>query len=165
MKSFCSLLTVLVASHFIILVTKYFAINSIILMASKSAHEKMVEGIVRSPGSFFDSTPSGILINRFSNDLGLIDSSMVFAAIDAIEGVFITFIAIIVMCHINPYLIFPSVIVFTAIIAFFVYARPVLISCKQLNFQKKSEIFHCYAETINGLTQIRIYNQQKEKLR
>jgi ABC-type multidrug transport system fused ATPase/permease subunit len=32
---------------------------------------------MRSPASFFDSTPSGILINKFSNDLGVIDSSLI----------------------------------------------------------------------------------------
>ena len=33
----------------------------------------MVHGIIRSPSSYFDITPSGRLNNRFSNDLGLMD--------------------------------------------------------------------------------------------
>jgi ATP-binding cassette subfamily C (CFTR/MRP) protein 4 len=43
----------------------------------------MVNGIVRSPGAFFDVTPSGVLINKFSNDLGILDNALPMALIDA----------------------------------------------------------------------------------
>jgi len=36
----------------------------------------MINGIVRSPASFFDTTPSGMIINKFSNDLGVLDNSL-----------------------------------------------------------------------------------------
>jgi hypothetical protein len=36
----------------------------------------MIFGIVRSPGFFFDQTPSGVLINKFSKDLGILDNSL-----------------------------------------------------------------------------------------
>ena len=47
---------------------------------------------------------------------------------------------------------------------FFKYARPAIISCKQLDLQKKSPIFQFYSETISGLTQIRVFGQRKDKL-
>jgi len=42
----------------------------------------MMFGIVRSPGSFFDNTPSGVLINKFSNDLGILDNTLSLSFID-----------------------------------------------------------------------------------
>lgn len=42
----------------------------------------MINAIVRSPGSFFDTTPSGILTNKFSNDLGVIDNGLILMMID-----------------------------------------------------------------------------------
>ena len=33
----------------------------------------MLIGLIRSPLSYFDITPSGQLTNRFSNDLGALD--------------------------------------------------------------------------------------------
>jgi len=39
----------------------------------------MINGIVRSPCDFFDSTPSGTLINKFSNDLSILDNTLAFA--------------------------------------------------------------------------------------
>ncbi len=56
---------------------KYICLNFCILNSSESIHESMIRAIMRSPASFFDSTPSGILINKFSNDLGVIDSSLI----------------------------------------------------------------------------------------
>jgi hypothetical protein len=46
----------------------------------------MIHGLVRSPSSYFDTTPTGRLNNKFSNDLGIMDSSLQFVLIDAIEG-------------------------------------------------------------------------------
>ena len=44
----------------------------------------MILGIVRSPGHFFDQTPSGVLINKFSNDLGVLDNSLSQAFVDVL---------------------------------------------------------------------------------
>jgi hypothetical protein len=44
----------------------------------------MIEGVLRSPASYFDITPSGRLFNTFSNDLGLLDMSISYVIIDSI---------------------------------------------------------------------------------
>ena len=41
----------------------------------------MIRSIVRSPSSFFDLTPSGVLMNKLSNDLGTIDNNLYYALI------------------------------------------------------------------------------------
>lgn len=119
---------------------------------------------MRSPGSFFDSTPSGILVNKFSNDLGVIDNSLVFACIDALEGPIIILVAIVNMAQINFWILIPAGVILVIAIMFFWYARPVISGCKQLDLQNKNPIFHFYGETISGLVQIRVYNQRLPKL-
>lgn len=79
---FWSALSLLVFLYFLSLVIKYFMLNSSILISSKSIHEDMIESTIRSPSHFFDATPSGILINKFSNDLGIIDNNLVFGQTD-----------------------------------------------------------------------------------
>lgn len=44
----------------------------------------MIHGLIRSPCSYFDITPTGKLTNIFSNDLGLMDSMLNYVLIDAI---------------------------------------------------------------------------------
>jgi ATP-binding cassette, subfamily C (CFTR/MRP), member 4 len=124
----------------------------------------MIQTIVRCPGKFFDSTPSGILVNKFSNDLGVIDNTMIFGLIDALEGPIVILVAIVNICQINVYFLIPACILSAVAIGFFVYARPVIMGCKQLDLQKKSPIFHTYSETISGLTQVKVYNQRQSKI-
>lgn len=135
-----------------------------LLLANTSIHEMMIEAIVRSPGSLFDSTPSGVLISKFSNDLGVIDNNLIFALIDALEGPTMIVVALVNICQINIYFLIPAAILFTIAIFFFNYSRPVISGCKQLDLQNKNPIFQFYGETISGLTQIRIYNQRMPKI-
>ena len=124
----------------------------------------MVEAIVRCPGKFFDTTPSGILVNKFSNDLGILDNTMIFGLIDTVEGPLMILVAIVNLCQINVYFLIAAVAVFVVAVLFFIYGRPAIMGCKQLDLQKKSPIFHFYSETINGLTQIRVYGQRQPKI-
>jgi ABC-type multidrug transport system fused ATPase/permease subunit len=44
----------------------------------------MLFGLLRSPIKYFDITPSGRLINRFSNDLSILDNVLASTLIDTI---------------------------------------------------------------------------------
>ena len=44
----------------------------------------MVYGLLRSPSYYFDLTPTGQIINKFSKDLGILDNMLAFTLIDAI---------------------------------------------------------------------------------
>lgn len=163
--SFWSSIVLLVFLYFVMVTIKYFALGTSILIAGKNIHEKMVEAIVRSPGSFFDSTPSGTIINKFSNDLGVIDHSLFFSFMYSLEGLAIFFVSAINLCQINPIMIFPILVIMTAAILLFAYARPAIIKCKDLDLQNKSPIFHKSGELINGLIQIRIHEQRLSQIR
>lgn len=41
-----------------------------LLRSSQNLHNSMLARIVRAPITFFDATPVGRVINRFSNDVG-----------------------------------------------------------------------------------------------
>ncbi|KAJ2879676.1 hypothetical protein IWW38_006079, partial [Coemansia aciculifera] len=46
------------------------------IRASKQIHESMLRGVLRSPMSFFDVTPLGRILNRFSSDLRSCDEML-----------------------------------------------------------------------------------------
>jgi ATP-binding cassette, subfamily C (CFTR/MRP), member 4 len=89
---------------------------------------------------------------------------MIFGLFDAVEGPIMITIALVNLCQINVYFIIPTVVLLVIAIAFFAYARPVIIGTKQLDLHKKSPIFHFYSETISGLTQIKVYNQRNSNI-
>jgi ABC-type multidrug transport system fused ATPase/permease subunit len=49
--------------------SKGFAMAVSLLKGSSRLHERMLKRVMRCPMSFFDSTPSGRVINRFSKDM------------------------------------------------------------------------------------------------
>ena len=149
---------------FITVVIKYYSLAVALLNASEANHSNMLQSLIRCPGKFFDTTPSGKLINKFSNDIGIIDNILYFALIDALEGPVLIIVAIINVCEINIYFLIAATIISIIAICFFNYSRPAISITKQLDLAKKSPIFQFYGETINGLTQIRVYKQTKAKL-
>lgn len=43
------------------------------MKAARRLHNKMFFGLLRAPMRFFDTNPSGRILNRFSRDMGAID--------------------------------------------------------------------------------------------
>jgi len=121
----------------------------------------MINGIVRSPGSFFDTTPSGMLISKFSNDLSILDNSLLSSMIDLFEGPALSIVALANICQIDVFFIPPTICIIICVFLFFSYARPAIIQCKQKDLKNKSPIFHFYSETLNGLIQIKTYGRRK----
>lgn len=50
-----------------------FSLAMASIFASRTLHNRMLANILRSPMSFFDTTPLGRILNRFSKDIYLID--------------------------------------------------------------------------------------------
>ena len=163
-RLFWIILTVLVIVHFILLVLKYFLTNICMVMDSSKAHEGMIDFFLKGPTSFFDLTPTGLLTNKFTTDLGVLDNSLIIAFIDSLEGPVLVAVAIGNMIHIDPWFAVPCGVLAVIIFVFFVYSRPAFIACKQLDLQIKAPVFHFYSETIHGLTQIKFYNRRKPRI-
>lgn len=44
--------------------------------ASRKLHNAMLENVMKAPMSFFDTTPSGRIVNRFSRDVETTDNTL-----------------------------------------------------------------------------------------
>ena len=53
-----------------------FSLALAAISASRALHAKMLKNILRSPMSFFDTTPLGRVLNRFSKDIYVIDEAI-----------------------------------------------------------------------------------------
>lgn len=77
--------------------------------AAGHLHAKMLKNIMRSPMSFFDTTPSGRILNRFSSDVDVIDNTLPGTLRVALTQVFIVLSTLIVISYSTP--IFMTVII------------------------------------------------------
>lgn len=84
MHHFWLALGLLQLGFFIFSVMKFFLLNIVVLNSNKQIHKDMIHGLVRSPSWYFDVTPTGRLNNKFSNDMGILDSMLSFVLTDSI---------------------------------------------------------------------------------
>lgn len=131
-------------AYFILLITKYTMLSVVVLWSNERLHFEMMHGLVRCPSSYFDTTPSGRLINKFSNDLGILDSILAYTFIDTIEGPIISIIMLINIFQINLFFIPPGLLNILVIVVFFIYCRSTIVESKQLDLRSKTPVFNMF---------------------
>ena len=140
---------------------KYFCFVKLVLTSNKNIHKKMTEGVVRAPSIFFDTHHSGSILNRFSNDIGLMDGLLILTMIDFFD-LSLTFITgIIISGSINLWFFIPGGIILVLLYKVFVLAKPVILDLKKLDLQNKSPIFGFFSSTLTGLSSINVYKKNQ----
>ncbi|KNG46388.1 canalicular multispecific organic anion transporter 1 [Stemphylium lycopersici] len=136
----------------------------IITMVPRSGvafHKKLLDTVLGSPMSFFSTVDSGVTLNRFSQDLMLIDMELPLAALNT----FATFIlcvgqmAIIAVAAPYAAISFPVVAISVYFIQKF-YLR----TSRQLRFldlEAKSPLYTQFSEILEGLATIRAFGWQE----
>ncbi|UXI19965.1 hypothetical protein NH340_JMT05908 [Sarcoptes scabiei] len=130
--------------------------------SSRSLHNRMLESIFHSPMSFFDITPLGRILNRFSGDIDVIDNSIqdnLRGLIFCVFGSISTMIIISIEIPIFLTIIGPVAICFYLIQKLFISTARQL---KRIESITRSPIYSHFSETLSGVTSIRAYAIQEE---
>lgn len=64
--------------------TRTFSFFHICLRVSKNLHDQLFRGVTRATMQFFNNNPSGRILNRFSKDIGAVDSFLPYALIECV---------------------------------------------------------------------------------
>ncbi|KAF9874044.1 ABC metal ion transporter [Colletotrichum karsti] len=129
--------------------------------ASRKLHESMANAIFRSPMSFFDVTPTGRILNRFSSDIYRVDEvlartfNMLFVNV-ARSGFTLAVIAVATPPFIA--LIIPIGLMYYWIQRYYLRTSREL---KRLDSVTKSPIYAHFQESLGGISTIRAYRQQQ----
>ncbi|NXJ08863.1 MRP3 protein, partial [Odontophorus gujanensis] len=145
---------------FIVLVSSYtLAMGGI--NAARTLHTALLENKFRTPQSFYDTTPTGRIINRFSKDIFVIDEVIPPTILMFLGTFFNSLSTMIVIVASTP--LFAVVIVPLAILYFFVQRFYVATSrqLKRLESVSRSPIYSHFSETISGTSIIRAYRRQQ----
>nr|CAB3219628.1 multidrug resistance-associated protein 1-like [Phallusia mammillata] len=129
--------------------------------ASAIMHANLLHRILRAPMHFFHTTPLGRLLNRFSQDIQVVDkaipATLHLLLMNTIQAVG-SFAVIIYITPLFAVVLGPLLLFYYFIQCF--YTRT-LRQLKRLESVYRSPIFSHFAETITGVTTIRAYDLQK----
>ncbi|CAB1113175.1 ABC [Ectocarpus sp. CCAP 1310/34] len=127
------------------------------LGASKRLHGALLRRVLHAPVSFFDTTPVGRIIQRFSKDTDQVDQNLISQVAMVINGglgVLAAGCAIIVATPVFAFILAPLSIVYIRVMNYF---RHVAIELKRLESITKSPIYAHFTETLGGLSAIRAF--------
>lgn len=128
--------------------------------ASRKLHERMATAIFRSPMSFFDTTPAGRIMNRFSSDIYRLDEvlartfNMLF--VNGARSAF-TLVVISVGTPAFVAVIIPLSLMYYWIQRYYLRTSREL---KRLDSVSRSPIYAHFQESLGGISTIRAYRQQ-----
>ncbi|KAF9106720.1 hypothetical protein BGX27_009048 [Mortierella sp. AM989] len=131
------------------------------LAASRSIHRRLLSQILNSPVRFFDTTPLGRIMNRFTKDIETVDQEVAPIASNLMFDLLGTLTVVIVISYITPQFLFPA---FLISIMFVIMATLYLRSSRELKRIEsitKSPIFSHFGESLSGVATIRAYGQEK----
>uniref|UniRef100_A0AC35TYJ0 Multidrug resistance-associated protein lethal(2)03659 n=1 Tax=Rhabditophanes sp. KR3021 TaxID=114890 RepID=A0AC35TYJ0_9BILA len=127
------------------------------VIASEILHEGMLKRILRSPMSFFDTTPMGRVLNRFGKDIDALDSRLP-GAIMTVTSTLVQGIAtFVVPVYATPMIlcaVIPIMFIYLLIRRFYVNTSRQL---KRLESTSRSPIYSHFQESVQGATSIRAY--------
>ncbi|KAH8880912.1 P-loop containing nucleoside triphosphate hydrolase protein [Thozetella sp. PMI_491] len=129
--------------------------------ASKNMLHRAVQRILRAPVSFFDTTPLGRIMNRFSRDIDVMDNNLTESLRAA--GVTVSTVISIMILTIAYYYYFAAALVPLCIIYLLcaAYYRSSALEIKRHEAVLRSAVFSRFNEAIIGTSTIRAYGVQE----
>lgn len=128
--------------------------------ASRKLHERMAKAIFRSPMSFFDTTPAGRILNRFSSDIYRVDEVLARTFNMLFVNVGKSVFTLAIISFTTPAFVFVIVPVGAMYIWIQRYYLRSSRELKRLDSIAKSPIFAHFQESLGGISTIRAFRQQ-----
>ena len=131
------------------------------LNASRKIHTQLLESITHARFRFFDITPIGQLLNRFSKDIGSVDEEVAPVANGLIWCIVSMITIFIVVSAIMPAFLFAAAIIsvlFAIIALLYINSSRDL---KRLESVQRSPLYQHFGETLLGMTTIRAYGDEE----
>ncbi|CEG39052.1 atp-binding cassette superfamily [Plasmopara halstedii] len=127
------------------------------LRASKSLFQNLLARILRAPISFFDTTPTGRIVNRLSKDVYTVDESIPATWSMLLNTFFSVLVTLVTISYVTPMFM---IILVPVLVGYYISQRYFIKSSSELqrlDSISRSPVFALLSETLDGLPTIRAY--------
>ncbi|KAI0167709.1 ABC transporter type 1, transmembrane domain-containing protein [Pestalotiopsis sp. NC0098] len=135
------------------------------LTASYKIHNKLMAAVSRAKFKFFDITPLGQLMNRFSKDLEAIDQEVAPVAIGVMSCALAIVVTVVLIGCITPGFLIAALFITVLYIGVAVFYLRASRDLKRLDSVYRSPLFQQFGETLSGVTTIRAYGDERRFIR
>ncbi|CAH1274301.1 ABCC1 [Branchiostoma lanceolatum] len=132
------------------------------LYASSKLHANVMNNILQLPMAFFDTTPLGRILNRFSKDIYTLDQIIPMCMRSFLFTFLSTLSSIVVMAYSTPLIlvvVVPCILMYLFIQRFYVATSRQL---KRIESISRSPIYSHFGETVQGTSTIRAYDREQQ---
>ncbi|KAK4122140.1 P-loop containing nucleoside triphosphate hydrolase protein [Parathielavia appendiculata] len=135
------------------------------LTASWKLHNRLMAAVAGARFKFFDITPMGQIMNRFSKDLEAVDQEVAPIAIGVMSCALGIVVTVVLIAYITPGFLIAGIFITLAYVflgQFYLHASRDL---KRLESVERSPLFQQFGETLTGVTTIRAYGDERRFIR
>ncbi|XP_049821979.1 ATP-binding cassette subfamily C member 4 isoform X2 [Aethina tumida] len=140
---------------------RMFSTGRFIWKASTNLHSKMFNSLLKAPIIFFNTHPSGQILNRFSKDIGVTDQLLPVSLLESSQLLLISLGGLILISFSSYYLfIYVGTFVILLYVLFLLFSK-VSSQVKHLEGITKSPVFTHVNHSLMGITTIRANKSEK----
>lgn len=133
------------------------------LRSARNIHDALLKTVLAAPVEFFDTTPVGRMLSRFSKDMQMVDDQLPMQFDMCVRILFILFLNFFVIGLITPAFLLcciPPMMLYLYLQQLYTKAA---LNYKRLESVSRSPVFNHFSETLGGLSTIRAYGVRVEQ--
>ncbi|KAI5791332.1 P-loop containing nucleoside triphosphate hydrolase protein [Pyronema domesticum] len=135
------------------------------LKASRDIHNQLLHNVMRAKGRFFDSTPLGRIMNRFSKDLEAVDQEVAPVALGMIHSLGSVIAIVILITIITPGFLFAGLFITFLYVLIGIFYLRASRDLKRIESIQRSPLYQHFGETLSGIPTIRAYGDERRFVR